>query len=97
MVTQKNYRELRFNVLKKNYLGRFRVLEFFSTTRNDPIFLSSRALKKYYISINLCILIGYTRMHPEIAVSMSSKKVFWVGFGFSIFFDYSKRKKFNFA
>ena len=40
------------NVLKISFLGRFRVLEFFSTTLNDQIFSSSRALKKYYISMN---------------------------------------------
>ena len=74
------------NVLKKIYLGRFRVLEFFSTTRNDRIFFSSRALKKYYISSNLCILIEYTRNHQKIGVPMSSKKIIWVGFGFSNFF-----------
>ena len=74
------------NVLKKSYLGRFRVLEFFSTIRNDRIFLSSNALKKYYISMNLCILVVYTRKHPKIEVPLSSKKVIWVGFGFSNFF-----------
>ena len=52
------------NVLKKIYLGRIRVLELFSTTLNDRIFLSSRALKKYYISMNLCILLGYVTFHP---------------------------------
>ena len=71
---------------KKVFLGRFRVLEFFSTTRNDRIFFSSRALKKCHISMNLCILVVYTRKHPKIGVSMSSKKVIWVGFGFSNFF-----------
>ena len=76
----------RINVLKKSYLGRFRVLEFFSTTRNDRIFLSSRALKKYYTSMNSCIIVGYTRKHPKIGVPMSSKKVIWAGFGFSNFF-----------
>ena len=70
----------------KSYLGRFRVLKFFSTSLNDHIFISSRALKKYYISINLWILVGYTRKYPKIGVSMSSKKVIWVGFGFSNFF-----------
>ena len=75
------------NVLKKIYLGRVRVHEFFSTTLNDQIFFSSRALKKYYISIYLCILVGNTRKHPKIGVPMSSKKYIWVGFGFSNFFS----------
>ena len=70
------------NVLIKIYLGWFRVLEFFSTTLNDQILFYSSALKKYYISMNLCILVGYTRKHPKIGVSISSKKVIWVGFGF---------------
>ena len=56
------------NVLKKIYLRRFRVLEIFSTTLNDQIFSSSRALKEYYISMNLFILVSYTRKHPKIGV-----------------------------
>ena len=44
---------------------------YFSTTRNDRIFFTSRALKKYYISINLYLLDGYTRKQPKIGVSMS--------------------------
>ena len=84
------------NVLKKIYLGRFRVLEFFSTTLNDQIFFSSRALKKYYISMNLCILIGYTRKHQKIGVPMSSKKYIWVGFGFSNFFRLLETTEFFF-
>ena len=43
------------NVLKKIYSGRIPVLEIFSTTRNDRIYLSFRALKKYHISMNVCI------------------------------------------
>ena len=65
----------RINVLKKSYLGRFRVLEFFSTTLNDQIFFSSRALKMYYMRMNLCILVGYIGKHRKIGESMSSKKV----------------------
>ena len=59
------------DALKKNFLGRFRVLEIFTTTCNDRIDLSSRVLKKYYISINLCILVIYTRKKPKIDVPMS--------------------------
>ena len=70
---KKTLENWRINVLKKIYFGRFRVLDFFSTTRNDRIFLSSRALKKYYISLNLCILVSYIRKHPKIGVPMSSK------------------------
>ena len=84
------------NVVKKSYLSRFQVLEFFSTNRNDRIFLSSRALKKYHISMNLCILVGYTRKHPKIGVSMSSKKVICVGFGFSNFFRLLETTEFFF-
>ena len=84
------------NVLKKIYLGRFRILEFFSTTLNDQIFFSSKALKKYYVSMNLSILIGYTRKHPSIGVSISSKKVNWFGFGFSNFFRLLWKTKFFF-
>ena len=86
----------RIHVLKKIYLGRFRVLEIFSTTRIDRTFFSSRALKKYYMSMNLCILVGYTRKHPKIGVSMSSKKVIWVGFGFSNFFRLLETTEFFF-
>ena len=86
----------RINVLKKIYLGRFRVLDFFSTTRNVQIFFSSRALKKYYISMNLCILISYKRKHPSIGVSKSSKKFIWVGFGFSNFFRLLETTEFFF-
>ena len=74
------------NVLKESFLGRFRVLEFFSTTGNDQFFLFPTGLQEAYININSCILINYTSKYPNIAVSMSSKKVFWVGFGFSNFF-----------
>ena len=84
------------NVLKKIYLGRFRVLEFFSTILNDQIFFSFRALKMYYISMNLCIFIVYTRKHPIIVVAMSSKKFIWVGFGFSIFFRLLETTEFFF-
>ena len=66
----------RIDAFKKKFLGRFRVFEFFSTTRNDRIYLSSWVLKKYYISINLCILVGYTRKHPKNGVSMPLKKKF---------------------
>ena len=62
-------------VLKKSFMGRFRVLKFFPTTWNDRIFLSSRTLKKYYISLNVRILVGYTTKHPKIGVSISSIKV----------------------
>ena len=62
---------LNITVLKKSFMGRFRVLEFFSTTRIDRIFFSSRALKKYHISMNLCTFVGYTKKHPEIGVPMS--------------------------
>ena len=82
---QKTPKNWRINVLKKSYLGRIRVLEFFSTTLNDHIFISSRVLKKYHISIKLCILVRYTRKHPKIGVLISSKKVIWVGFEFSNF------------
>ena len=71
---------------KKVFFGQFRVLEFFSTTRNDRIFLFSRALKKYYISLNLCILVGYIKNQQKIGVPMSSKKCICVGFVFSNFF-----------
>ena len=83
----------RIVALKKKFLGRFRVLEFFSTTWNDRNFLSSRALKKYYISINSCILVAYTRKHPKIGVWMPSKKNFWVGSGLSIFFSSTRNDR----
>ena len=71
---------------KKSLLCRFRVLKFFLTTWNDRIFLSSKVHKKYFISKKLCILSNYTRKQPKIRVSMSSKKVCCVRFGFSNFF-----------
>ena len=83
---KKSPEDCSINVLKKSFLGRFRVLELLSTTRNDRFFLFPKVLQVAYISINLFILDNYPRKHPNIAVSMSSKKVFWVGFGFSNFF-----------
>ena len=77
-------------------MGPFRVLEFFSTTRNDRIFLFARALKNTYIGMILCILVDYSRIHPNIAVSKSSKKVFWVRFGFSNFFRLLETTEFFF-
>ena len=77
-------------------MGSFWVLEFFSTTRNRRIFLFFRALPDTYIGLNLCILVNYTRKHPKVAVSMSSKKVFWVRFGFSNFFRLLETTKFFF-
>ena len=73
-------------VLEKSFLARFWVLEYFSITRNDQIFLFSRTLLETYIRMNLCILFDYTRKHPKDAVTNSSKKVFMVGFGFSNIF-----------
>ena len=74
------------NVLKKRFLGRFQVLEFFSSIRNDRIFLSSRNFKKTFIGMTLCILVDYTKKHPKIEVSMSSTETFFYGYGFSNFF-----------
>ena len=71
---------------KKNFLCRFQVLEYFSTTRNERIFLFPRALPGTCVMVNSCILDYYTRKHPKIAVWMSSKKIFFVGFRFSNFF-----------
>ena len=73
-------------VLKKSFLGPFRALEFFLTTRNDQIFLFARALKMTYIGKFLCILVDFPSKNPKTAVSKSSKKIFWVRFGFSNFF-----------
>ena len=84
------------DVLKKSFLGRFHFLEYFSITRNDRIFLFLRALEKDYISINLCIMIDCKRKHTKISVSMSTKKVFWVGFGFSNIFWLLETTKFFF-
>ena len=74
------------NVVKKSFLGLSQVLEFFSTTWNDQNFLLPRALRKSFIGMNSCVLVDYTRKQPKIAVSMSSKKVFWVCQWFSSFF-----------
>ena len=84
------------NVLKKSFLGPFRVLEYFSTTRNDRIFLFPRALKKTYISMNSCILVDNTRKHPKDAESESSKNVFWVRLGFSNIFGLLETTEFFF-
>ena len=84
------------NVLRKIYSGRFRVLEFFSTTLKDQIFSSSRALKKYCISLNLWILVVYTRKTAKIGVSMSSEKFIRVGFGFSNVFRLLESTEFFF-
>ena len=64
------------NVLKKKFLRRFEVLEFLLITRIDRIFVFHRALLETHLSINLCILVDYTSIHPKIAVLMSSKKIF---------------------
>ena len=82
--------------LKKSFYGRFRVVEYFSTTRNDRIFLFPRTLLETYIRMNLCILIDYTRKHPKIAVTNSSKKVFMVVFGFSNIFRLLETTEFFF-
>ena len=55
-------------VLKESFLGPFPVLEHFPTIRNDRIFLFPRALKKTYISMDLFILVDYTRKYTKIAV-----------------------------
>ena len=78
-------------------MGPFRVLEFFSTTQNHRIFLFSKALPDTYIGLNSCILVNYTRKPPKVAVSMSSKKVFWVCFGFSNFFRLLETTEFFFV
>ena len=80
-------------VLKKSFYGRFRVLEYFSTTRNDRIFLFPRTLPETYIRMNLCFLVDYTRKHPKIAVSKSSKKVFLVGFGVLEYFSATRNDR----
>ena len=84
------------DVLKKSFLGRFRVLGYVATNRNDLIYLFPRALEKNYISIHLCILIDYTRKLTIIAVSMSTKKVFWVGYWFSNIFRLLETTEFFF-
>ena len=96
LIHEKKAENWRTDVLKKKFLDRFRVLEFISTTGNDRIFLSFRALKKYYISMNLCISIEYKRKQPKIRVSMSSKKVCCVRFGFSNFFRLPETTEFIF-
>ena len=83
-------------VFKKSFLVPFRVLEFFSTTRNDKIFLFPRAPKNTYIGMISCILVNYPRNHPNIAVPKSSKKVFLVRFGFSNFFRLLETTEFFF-
>ena len=81
---------------KKSFLGRFRVLELLSTTRNDRIFLFPRVLKKTYVSIILCIVVDFTRENTKIWISMSWEKVFWVGFVFSNFFRLLETTEFFF-
>ena len=95
-ITQGNIQKFQYQCPRKKFLCRFQVLEFFSSTRNDQIFLISRALRETFICINLCILIKYTRIYPKIPVLMSSKKVFWVGFRFSNFFRVLETNKFFF-
>ena len=55
----------RINVLKKSFMGRFRVLEIFSTTLNDRIFLSSRALKKVLYQHELMYFDWLQKKTPE--------------------------------
>ena len=91
--TPENWRLI---VLKKSYLGRFRVLEFLSTTRNDRVFLFPRAFLEIYIGINSCILVDHVRKNPDIAISMTLRKVFWFGFEFSNFFRLLETTEFFF-
>ena len=74
------------NVLEKSYFCRYQVIEFFSTTRNDWIFIFPRALPDTCISVNLCIFVYYSKKHQKIAVPTSSKKFIFVGIRFSNFF-----------
>ena len=97
LITQEITRKLQYQFLKKSFLGPFLVLEFFSTTRNDRIFLFARAVKNTYIGMILCILVDYPRNHPKTAVSKSLKKFFWSVSGSRIFFDYSKGPNFSFS
>ena len=73
LITQENTRKLQYECPQKKIFCPFRVLEFFSTVRNDRIFLFSRTLPETCFGINLCILVNYTRNHSRTAVSMSSK------------------------
>ena len=97
MITQENIRKFEYECPQKCFFGRSQVLEFFSTTGNDRIFLFSRVLEKTYISMNLCILVDYTRKTPKIWVWMSSKKVFSVGLRFSNFFRLLETTEFCFS
>ena len=83
---EKTTKNCSIKILKKSFYGRFRVLEYFSTTRNDQIFLFSRTLPETYIRMNLCILVDYTKKYSKNAVPMTSNKIFWVVLRFSNFF-----------
>ena len=84
------------NVLRKSFLGRSQVLEFFSTTRNDRIYLFPRALENSFIGLNLCILVDYTKKYSKNAVPMTSNKIFWVYLRFSNFFRLLETTEFIF-
>ena len=76
LVTQQNAWKLEYQCPQKNLFVSVSGSRIFSTVRNDRIFLFSRALKKYYISLNLCILVSYMKKLLKSGVSMSSRKVF---------------------
>ena len=94
--TQENTRKLQWQCPQKKFFGSVSGSRICCDYSKRPYLSFSRALEKNYISINLCILIDYTRKHPKIAVSMSSKKVFWVGFAFSNIFRLPETTEFFF-
>ena len=96
LVTQENTRKSAYRSPQKKNLGRFRVLEFFSTTWNDRIYFSSRVLKKFYISISLWILVGYAKKSRKLAYRCPQKKIYASVSGSRIFFDYLKRPNLSF-
>ena len=96
LITQENTRKLAYRCPQKKNFGLVSGSRIFTTTWNDRIYLSSMVLKKYFISMKLCISVNYTRKQLKIRVSMSSKKVCCVRFGFSNFFRLLETIKFFF-
>ena len=86
LVLQENTRKLEYQCPQKNLFRSVSGSRIFIDYSKPPNFSFFRAFPDTYIGLNLCILVNYTRKHPEIAISMSSKKVFWVRFGFLNFF-----------
>ena len=96
LITQENCQKLQYQCPHKKFFGSVSGSRIFIDYSKPPNFSFFRAFPDTYIGLNLCSLVNYTRKPPKVAVSMSSKKVFWVRFGFANFFRLLKTTEFFF-